>query len=110
MYNQWLIIDLRAILDRAASSQPAEKPVLKEADLAPRTPQSAESTPRRLQKQIDNAIGDHRTSASMINAVIGPNGISTRGKHKSVCCTILAVQYSIQVLTYFHIGHKIKSS
>ncbi|KAL4217128.1 hypothetical protein ACF0H5_023582 [Mactra antiquata] len=64
-------------IERAASSRQAEKVMIKE-DLAPRTPQSAESTPRRLQKQIDDAIGDHRTSASMINAVIGPNGISTR--------------------------------
>jgi len=46
-------------------------------DLVPKSPQSAESTPRRLQKQIDRAIGDHRTSSSMINAVIG--GITTRG-------------------------------
>jgi len=45
----------------------------------PATPAGGESTPRRLQKQIDKAIGDHRTSASMINAVIGPCGISTRG-------------------------------
>ncbi|KAJ8320714.1 hypothetical protein KUTeg_002358 [Tegillarca granosa] len=47
-----------------------------DADLVRRTPQSAESTPRRLQKQIDKAIGDHRTSSSMINAVIG--GVNTQ--------------------------------
>ncbi|KAH3753992.1 hypothetical protein DPMN_188649 [Dreissena polymorpha] len=58
------------------------KLLLKEDDLVPKTPTSAENTPRRLQKQIDQAIGDHRTSASMINAVIGPNGISTKGKLK----------------------------
>jgi hypothetical protein len=57
--------------------------------MVPRTPQSAgETTPRRLQKQIDKAIGDHRTSASMINAVMGPDGISTRGntinRHTSI--------------------------
>ena len=51
------------------------------ADLVPKTPQSAESTPRRLQKQIDTAIGDHRTSASMINAVVGSAGFSTRGEN-----------------------------
>ncbi|XP_060065621.1 EF-hand domain-containing family member B-like [Ylistrum balloti] len=45
-------------------------------DLHQKTPQSAESTPRRLQKQIDMAIGNHRTSSSMINAVIG--GVDTR--------------------------------
>lgn len=48
-----------------------------EEDLLPKSPQSAESTPRRLQKQIDLAIGSHRTSSSMINAVIG--GVNTRG-------------------------------
>lgn len=58
-----------------------ELPVVKEEESIPGTPKSGESTPRRLQKQIDKAIGDHRTSASMINAVIGPNGISTRGKN-----------------------------
>lgn len=35
-------------------------------------------TPNRLQKQIDRAIGEHRTSSSMINAIAGNNGISTR--------------------------------
>jgi len=56
-----------------------EKVLVQDGDLQPRTPQSAENTPRRLQKQIDIAIGDHRTSASMINAVMGPDGISTKG-------------------------------
>ena len=44
--------------------QPAEEPV-----------KSAGS--ENIKKQIDAAIGEHRTSASMINAVVG--GISTRG-------------------------------
>lgn len=47
------------------------------SDLQPKSPQSAESTPRILQKQIDRAIGDHRTQSSMINAVVG--GVSTQG-------------------------------
>lgn len=47
------------------------------SDLQPKSPQSAESTPRILQKQIDKAIGDHRTQSSMINAVVG--GVSTQG-------------------------------
>ena len=58
-----------------------EKPVIDEQDLVERpssTSASRESTPRRLQKQIDAAIGDHRTSNSMINAVVG--GVSTKGE------------------------------
>ena len=47
------------------------------SDIQPKSPQSAESTPRILQKQIDKAIGDHRTQSSMINAVVG--GVSTQG-------------------------------
>lgn len=47
-------------------------------DLVRKSVHSAESTPRRLKLQIDKAIGDHRTSANMINAVVG--GISTRGQ------------------------------
>lgn len=47
------------------------------SDLQPKSPQSAESTPRILQKQIDKAIGDHRTQSSMINAVVGR--VSTQG-------------------------------
>ena len=66
-------------LDKKAEVKTEDKELVKPDDLVPKTPQSAESTPRRLQKQIDTAIGDHRTSASMINAVIGPNGISTKG-------------------------------
>ncbi|XP_052815590.1 EF-hand domain-containing family member B-like [Mya arenaria] len=61
---------------------PVEKPIIKDEDLVVRTPQSAETTPRRLQKQIDHAIGDHRTSASMINAVVGPTGFSTKDYRK----------------------------
>ncbi|CAC5414683.1 EF-hand domain-containing family member B [Mytilus coruscus] len=45
-------------------------------DLVRKSVHSAESTPRRLKLQIDRAIGDHRTSANMINAVVG--GVSTR--------------------------------
>jgi len=65
--------------DQTTSPHTPKTPEVKEEDLVQKTPQSAESTPRRLQKQIDIAIGDHRTSASMINAVVGPNGLSTRG-------------------------------
>lgn len=50
--------------------------IVNETDVVPKSPQSRESTPRRLKKQIDKAVGDHRTSASMINAVVG--GLSTR--------------------------------
>ena len=67
------------VLDKKAEVKAEDKNLVKPDDLVTKTPQSAESTPRRLQKQIDSAIGDHRTSASMINAVIGPSGISTKG-------------------------------
>lgn len=52
--------------------------LVKGGDLHPKSPQNGESTPRRLQKQIDRAIGDHSTSAGMINAVVGSGGIDTR--------------------------------
>lgn len=52
--------------------------LVKDSDVQPWSPQTGESTPRRLQKQIDRAIGDHHTSASMINSVVGPGGIDTR--------------------------------
>ncbi|KAL8617479.1 hypothetical protein ACOMHN_048117 [Nucella lapillus] len=52
--------------------------LVQQGDLKQRTPQSAECTPRRLQKQIDRSIGNHHTSASMINAVVGPVGIDSR--------------------------------
>ncbi|KAK7507423.1 hypothetical protein BaRGS_00001358 [Batillaria attramentaria] len=52
--------------------------LVKEGDLQPRSAQTGESTPRRLQKQVDRAIGEHCTSASMINAVVGPGGFDTR--------------------------------
>ncbi|XP_064646873.1 EF-hand domain-containing family member B-like [Lineus longissimus] len=45
------------------------------ADMVPTS--SRDSTPRRLQKQIDKAIGNHRTSSSNINAVVG--GLNTKG-------------------------------
>ena len=67
-----------------------DKSLVEDEDLQPKTPQSAESTPRRLQRQIDIAIGDHRTSASMINAVAGQGGISTRGE---VNCLILILAH-----------------
>ena len=35
--------------------------------------------PKHLEQQIDKAVGDSRTSASMINAVAGSGGISTKG-------------------------------
>jgi len=53
--------------------RPSDTPV---DPLVPKTPPPP-FEPERLQKQIDHAIGDHRTSASMINAVVG--GISTKG-------------------------------
>lgn len=65
-------------LNKQAPKEVVEETLARENDMTPQTPQSAESTPRRLQKQIDKAFGDQRTSASMINAVIGPNGISTK--------------------------------
>ena len=43
-------------------------------------PEERGNTPGNLSKQIDRAIGDHRTSNSMINAVVG--GVSTRGMSK----------------------------
>lgn len=36
------------------------------------------NTPERLNKQIDKSVGQHRTSAAMINAVVG--GVSTKGQ------------------------------
>lgn len=45
-------------------------------ELVRKSVHSAESTPRRLKMQIDKAIGNHKTSAGMINAVVG--GVSTR--------------------------------
>ena len=53
--------------------RPADTPV---DPLVPKEPPQP-FEPERLQKQIDHAIGDHRTSASMINAVVG--GIPTKG-------------------------------
>ncbi|XP_074654131.1 EF-hand domain-containing family member B-like [Tubulanus polymorphus] len=50
--------------------------LIEKHDITPKSPASAESTPRRIQKQIDQAIGEHRTSNQMINAVVG--GVSTR--------------------------------
>ena len=71
------------ILDVQTPAKDTKPDLVREDDMVPCTPQSpGESTPRRLQKQIDKAIGDHRTSASMINAVMGPDGISTRGNIK----------------------------
>lgn len=55
----------------------SDSQVVDDKDLVPKSPQSQDSTPRRLQKQVDKAIGGHRTSANMINAVVG--GVSTRG-------------------------------
>ena len=60
-------------------TQPAQTQIVADQDLTNKSPQSSESTPRRLKKQIDKAIGAHRTSASIINSVVG--GVSTRGKH-----------------------------
>ncbi|KAK3083356.1 hypothetical protein FSP39_020708 [Pinctada imbricata] len=60
----------------SARSAREENVEVSNKDLQPKSPQSAESTPRRLKKQIDKAIGDHRTQSSMINAVVG--GVSTR--------------------------------
>lgn len=65
-------------LDKPGEIKAEDTELVKPDDMVAKTPQSAESTPRRLQKQIDTAIGDHRTSASMINAVVGPQGISTK--------------------------------
>ena len=45
------------------------------ANREPEAVKSAQS--ENIQKQIDEAIGQHRTSASMINATVG--GVSTRG-------------------------------
>ncbi|KAK2193405.1 hypothetical protein NP493_13g06020 [Ridgeia piscesae] len=56
-----------------SDGRPADTPV---DPLVPKEPPQP-FEPERLQKQIDHAIGDHRTSASMINAVVG--GIPTKG-------------------------------
>ena len=55
--------------------------LVQNGDLEPKSPQNPENTPRRIQKQIDKAIGDHHTSAGMINAVAGPTGIDTTSKY-----------------------------
>ncbi|CAH1790543.1 unnamed protein product [Owenia fusiformis] len=57
-------------------SHPGTPKLVKEKDLVAKSPTSRESTPRRIQKQIDAAMVDHRTSASLINATVG--GISTK--------------------------------
>ena len=45
---------------------------------APEAKEQSEEDVGTLKKQIDQSIGEHRTSASMINAVVG--GVSTKGK------------------------------
>ncbi|XP_013406172.1 EF-hand domain-containing family member B-like [Lingula anatina] len=50
--------------------------VVEDKDLVPKSPQSRASTPRRLQKQIDDAITQQKTSSSVISAVVG--GLSTK--------------------------------
>ena len=50
---------------------------------APETTEQGEEDVARLKKQIDRSIGEHRTSASMINAVIG--GVSTKGENLELC-------------------------
>ncbi|KAK6165768.1 hypothetical protein SNE40_022627 [Patella caerulea] len=46
------------------------------SDFVQKSPQSSDSTARRLKKQIDIAVGNHKTSAGMINAVVG--GVSSK--------------------------------
>ncbi|ESO84516.1 hypothetical protein LOTGIDRAFT_131996, partial [Lottia gigantea] len=53
----------------------ADKPEIS-GEFDQKTAQNSGSTPRRLKQQIDRAIGNHKTSAGMINAVVG--GVSTR--------------------------------
>ena len=50
-----------------------------EAPAAMTTSQEKErwSSPRTLEKQIDSAVGNHQTSSSMINAIVG--GVSSKG-------------------------------
>ncbi len=54
------------------------------------------STPKTLQKQIDGAIGNHRTSASMINAIVG--GLSTKGNNLRKEHIYILVDYFCSVL------------
>ena len=77
----WNFLCLCPDIPRKSSveERPGEKTdLVQPGDLQQRSPQSAETTPRRLQKQIDRAIGNHHTSAGMINAVVGPTGLDTR--------------------------------
>lgn len=50
--------------------------VSEEADGTKTVRSAREATPGRLQNQIDEAIGGHRTSSAVIN---GGNGMSARG-------------------------------
>ncbi|KAK3735039.1 hypothetical protein RRG08_001829 [Elysia crispata] len=52
--------------------------LIEDADMIPKSAQSSELTPRHIQKQVDVSVGNHSTSNSMYNAVVGPGGISTR--------------------------------
>ena len=51
--------------------------VVEESDGTKRVQSSREATPARLQNQIDQAIGGHRTSSAVIN---GGCGMGTRGR------------------------------
>ena len=51
--------------------------IVTDEELKQKNPQQEDSNPVHLQAQIDRAIGQHLTSAGMINAVIG--GITTQG-------------------------------
>ncbi len=57
------------------------------ANLEPDAVTSAKS--ENIQKQIDNAIGKHRTSASMINATVG--GVSTKGNKFGIAFSMLDI-------------------
>jgi hypothetical protein len=63
------------------SGLPKKKPV------PPSLEKDREAIPPRLQQQIDASIGGHRTSASMINAVVG--GIDTKGSN---CFTVVSYE------------------
>ena len=49
------------------------------------------SSPRIIEKQIDQAIGNHQTSASMINAIVG--GVSSKGKFSVLLAYLISHYY-----------------
>ncbi len=78
------------MVDRSAQSAPAggSRTSVTESD----------PTPPRLPKQIDCAIGGHRTSSSLINAVVG--GLPTRGQSEFILEYECAIGVMLTLMSY----------